>query len=753
MQTINYPLLYYPLREGLLLCQLLGTGISTVGTDLEVLKKALRQQLQRQYKKKNEYPQFNMRSPRLRMADFELPLFYQEGSQTYPLSEKLKLSLPAVYGSLQNGHYICYLPTFDRSFVYYEEQQFETLLQHTGFRLLNNLSPEEVYALMRHPLPSMDVVKLRVNPERQDMGWSWRQEPELETLKRLTEPYPALKGVRRQRSSLPEAVWERELEINQLMDQIIGSGANVLVTGRSGAGKSAVLRQAIKRLKKQAPDYTFWRLLPERITDSAKYLGEWQEYCEALVEELNQANGILWVDNIVELLRIGGEGPRDSVAAFLLSFLNQGQLQMVGEASPQELENLRRLLPGFVDVFQVLPLEELSPARAGAVLQKMAAYTRQNLKINISQEALDLSYRLLLRHYPYESFPGKGVKFLGRCINEAQNLGEAAIGLPEVIRNFIAQTGLPELFLRDELPLDHEAMAAFFQSRIIGQPDALRVFAQLITVYKAELQDPEKPIASLLFTGPTGVGKTASANALADYFFGQGQQKPPLIRIDMSEFQYPWQVAQLIGDGPLIRGVRERPFSVILFDEIEKASPAVFDALLGLLDEGVLVDGYGRETYFRNTIVIMTSNLGASNRSVLGFGKGQPEAEAYRSAVERHFRPEFVNRIDDIVVFRPLSSADIRLITEKELKELKAREGFVRKGIEVSFSEELIEQLAAIGFDERYGARPLQRAIQDHVAMPVSEWMLKQPELGPCRLLLDMGADRELRFEVRPWKR
>ena len=595
------------------------------------------------------------------------------------------------------------------------------------------------------PRPSLEILPLKVNYDR-DLYWSGIEyKREYKVLNRLAEQAPQKKNIRRNLSALPEAAWELEEKVTEAIDKLISTRSNVLAVGRPGTGKSAVLRQAIKKItahsRKQQLDYTFWRILPQRITASSKYLGDWEELCELLVEELNTTNGILWVEDVVRLLQAGGEGPEDSVAAFLMSFLQQGKLQMMGEATPQELESMRRLLPGFAEAFQVVFIEELDEKKVIAVLEKFAAYAEKNLRMPITKEALQLSYRLLLRYYPYESFPGKGIKFLAQCVSEAQLRRAEKVNKKAVFDNFVRQTGLPELFLRDDLLLDIKELQDYFNERIIGQPAAVSKLCSLVKVYKAGLNNPYKPINTLLFAGPTGIGKTASAKALADYFFGKGQRKSPLVRIDMSEFQYPGQIVRLIGagrePGQLVKDIRERPFSVLLLDEVEKADPSIFDALLGLLDEGVLVDAYGRETNFRNTIVIMTSNLGATGRKSIGFEQGGDDEAVYLSAIARHFRPEFVNRLDGVVVFGSLNQEDIRAITRKELKELKQREGFTKRQIDVHFSEKVVDRIAAIGFDVRYGARPLQRAIEQSVVTPIANWMLKHQQAENCRLWID----------------
>ncbi|MEL6924435.1 MAG: AAA family ATPase, partial [Bacteroidota bacterium] len=644
-----------------------------------------------------------------------------------------------------HGYFECHLPLFNDSFFYYDARQFNSLLQFYTTDVLTRLSPQALHRILLYEDPQWDSISLKVNPEREDNWDQNNYQRRYKTLERLAERYPYSKAVRKNISALPDAAWELEQQVATLQEKLIRIRANVLIVGRHGTGKSAVLRQAIRKIsnqsRKQKLLYSFWRMIPQRFTATAKYLGEWQEICEDLIEDLVAANGILWVEDIVRLLQIGGEGPEDSVAAYLISFMQQGRLQLVGEVTPQQLESMRRLLPGFVQNFQLVPLQELPEQKIQNILSKFAEFSEKNLKIHISEAAINLGYRLLWRYYPYESFPGKGIKFLGQCVSDAQMNGRSQIRKPDIIDNFIRQTGLPELFLRDDLLLDKHELRQFFASRIIGQPAAIRHLSNVVKVYKAGLNNPKKPISTMLFAGPTGVGKTASARALADYFFGKGQKKSPLIRIDMSEFQYPGQIHRFIGAGKevgkLVQEIRERPFSVLLLDEVEKAHPAIFDALMTVLDEGMLVDAFGRVTNFRNTIIVMTSNLGASNRRTLGFGDTNEADAQYRSAINSFFRPEFVNRIDEIIFFNALERDDIRKICRKELESLRQREGFTKRGLVLNFSDRVVKHLSKIGFDERYGARPLQRAIEDWLVSPLASWLLAHPE----------AANRELRVD------
>ncbi len=745
MDKISYPLLYFEMEPNVVFGMLVGTAYEVIDRDVRSVKSVLVRHLQKQYKKYDTYTPSYMITPQLKVVRLSVKPSYTDDWGSYPLAHSIEVPVVAVYGKTAYNDYECFLPMFHRRFYYYDPDQLETLVQHFATGLLNQMQPEDIYRLLRYPKPHLDTVELKVKSDRSYEWNGFFSKREFKALNSLTERYPHAKGIRRRLSALPDAAWELENKVGEVTDKIIATRSNVLVVGNPGVGKSAVLKQAIRRIsirsKEQQLDYTFWRIMPQRITASAKYLGEWEQTVENLIEELAIANGILWVENLIQLLQDGGQGPEDSVAAFLLGFLQQGKLQIIGEATPQELESMRRLLPGFAACFQVVQIEELPEKSIQIIFDKLAEYAERNLHIFIEKEASALAYRLLKRYYPYESFPGKGIKFIGRCINNIQNQNTDRINKKIVIETFVEQTGLPELFLRDDLMLNLLELRHFFDIRIIGQPEAIKRMTDIVKIYKAGLNNPYKPIATLIFAGPTGVGKTAAAKALADYFFGKGQQKSPLIRIDMSEFQYAGQISRLIGNGrevgQLVKDIRERPFAILLLDEIEKAASSVFDGLLTVLDEGVLVDAYGRITNFRNTIIIMTSNLGASNRQALGFQSTTGEETTYISAIEQHFRPEFFNRIDGIVVFKPLDKEDIVQITIKELNELKQREGFAKRKFEIRFTDRLIQKLAQTGFDERYGARPLQRAIEQHVTSPMANWLLQSPELENCTLEID----------------
>jgi ATP-dependent Clp protease ATP-binding subunit ClpB len=275
-------------------------------------------------------------------------------------------------------------------------------------------------------------------------------------------------------------------------------------------------------------------------------------------------------------------------------------------------------------------------------------------------------------------------------------------------------------------------------TRVVGQEEAIKVVSDAVRRSRAGLSDPNRPSGSFLFLGPTGVGKTELTKALAEFLFDSSDA---MVRIDMSEFMEKHSVARLIGAPPgyvgyeeggyLTEAVRRRPYSVILLDEVEKAHPDVFNVLLQVLDDGRLTDGQGRTVDFRNTVIVMTSNLGSQMIQELAERDvATDSAEAYTQmkaavmgVVQAHFRPEFINRLDDIVVFHPLDKAQIREIARIQLRGLEKRLG--ERGIRIELTDQAYALLGNAGFDPVYGARPLKRAIQQQLENPLATQILK----------------------------
>jgi ATP-dependent Clp protease ATP-binding subunit ClpC len=364
----------------------------------------------------------------------------------------------------------------------------------------------------------------------------------------------------------------------------------------------------------------------------------------------------------------------------------------------------------------------------------------------MQSEARNLTYRLFRRFLPYEAFPGKTVDFTRRLYESAKSDQVTEITSDRIISAFVKATGLPELFLRDDVSLDERDLQAFFEHEVIGQPEACRAATRAVLTFKAGLNDPGRPISVLLFTGPTGVGKTELSRSLARFLFGAAEDSERFVRLDMSEYSLPGSAERLIA-GPwgqpseFINQMRRQPFAVVLFDEIEKADEGVFDLLLSVFDEGRLTDRFGRTTYFQSAVLIMTSNLGAIASETPGFGTGDEIASStFHRAAQTFFRPEFYNRIDAVLSFSALDKESVRRIAIKELNALNAREGMMKRNIRLVWTDRLVDHVVQLGFDSRFGARPLQRVIEKEVVTPLALRLNADPNLRDTQITVDFDA-------------
>ncbi|MEK8030522.1 AAA family ATPase [Ideonella sp. DXS29W] len=731
MALVSYPLFCWQLDDDSVFGVLLGTGLEAVERNAKRLKSAMAETLHRERERDRYVPDPEVDDAHLRIVKVQVHLAHRTDKGSFPLPSPTEIAVAAVHGAKPSeGYFKCWLPWLDESFYYYEEAQLPALIQHYTRDRLDGMSPEEAQRYVTRGTPWLETVESRRDDrivKRQGLPRHVREAHE--QLAIVADRLPEA-GARRPAHGMPEAAWEQGALVDDIATRL-AAGSNLLLVGEVGVGKSVVIAEAIRRAHRQTSSRevapTFWRSNSERLIGRAKYLGEWQALCDQVQQWLEASNGVLWVTDFLNLLQVGGEGPEESMASYLLPALRRGSLRLIGEARPEEMEAARRQLPAFVDCFEPLLLPEMDGARARRVLDLLAAQSKSAWSVDIEPNALDAGYRLLSRHVRYERFPGKAVRFFGECVREAIADRVSAITTDSVLGHFARFTGLPEHFLRDDQPLDDAEVQAYFAGRLFGQDEAIRHLKEVVYLFKSGLNDPGKPIATLLFAGPTGVGKTAAAKALAGYFYGAQSGVDPLFRIDMSEFQHAFQIARLIGTGRrpgrLVEHVRQRPFSVVLLDEIEKADPSVFDMLLGVLDEGRLRDSQGRITDFRGSLIVMTTNLGVRQGSAAGFA---PESEVGDATheIRQFFRPEFFNRIDRLVHFAPLGAESIASIAQHELQALAEREGLKRRRLALRFSPELVGFVARAGFSPRYGARPLQRAVEHHVVAAVGRALL-----------------------------
>ncbi|MFO0878908.1 MAG: AAA family ATPase [Gemmataceae bacterium] len=677
---------------------------------------------------------------------------YTVEHRRFPCDESITLRVPVVRGRQKHGLLACALPTLGTRFYYHEAEALKGLVQHYVQQLLESKTPSQ---LARY-LPPTQVVLEWIVVKVPTRTRNPQHEARLPALSAVAETVgdPAF----RRQFSRP---YERDQQVAALVTRLGHERAHVLLVGEPGAGKTTVLAEAVRQLARSGdpekeddappPRHRYWQTSAGRLISGMRYLGQWEERCEQIIAELDAIGGVLCIDNLLDLVRLGGNSPTDSLAAFFLPYLQRGELRMVAEATPQELDACRRLFPGLVDVFQVLALPTFGRTEALSVLTSQTAAFRSNLHVETERGVVERVYHLFRRFLPYGAFPGKAGAFLQDVYERARQARKTLVTQDDVLAAFVRQTGLPELFLRDEVTLAESEVRSAFAQQVLGQDEACSAAVDLVLTFKAGMNDPARPLGVLLFSGPTGVGKTEMARAIARYFFGHGDQADRVFRLDMSEYT-GWRAGERLMTRPdgepseLIQRVRQQPFQVILFDEIEKADPEVFDVLLGVFDEGRLTDRFGRLTSFRTTVLIMTSNLGAGRRETFGFG---PRAGAdYASEAMAFFRPEFFNRIDQVVTFQPLGPAIIRAITRKELHEIALREGIRRAGITLAWTPAVEDRLAREGFDERYGARPLQRTLEALVVTPLARFLLERPEVRHQTVHVDVASDGSIQLSV-----
>jgi ATP-dependent Clp protease ATP-binding subunit ClpB len=327
-----------------------------------------------------------------------------------------------------------------------------------------------------------------------------------------------------------------------------------------------------------------------------------------------------------------------------------------------------------------------------------------------------------------------------------------SVGAEEIAEVVSRATGIPVSKMMEGERQKLLGMKQAMARRVVGQDEALTRVTDTILRSRAGLSDPNRPYGSFLFLGPTGVGKTELTKALAEFLFDSDEA---MIRIDMSEFMEKHSVARLIGAPPgyvgyeeggyLTEAVRRKPYSVILLDEVEKAHPDVFNVLLQVLDDGRMTDGQGRTVDFKNTVIVMTSNLGAQEIQQL-VGQGHDVIkDAVMAEVKQHFRPEFVNRIDEIVVFNALDDKAIRSIAKIQTDRLARR--MAAQDVTLTVSDEALDEIARVGFDPLYGARPLKRAVQEHLENPIAR-MLLEGKAGPADTIRVTAAEGKFAFDV-----
>ena len=537
--------------------------------------------------------------------------------------------------------------------------------------------------------------------------------------------------------------------------------SSVVLVGRPDVGKTALIHEVANRMANNAvppglAGRPLWRLNANDLIAGAMFTGQWQGRGQAVIQVARATRAIFAMGEPGEIIDAGRHYRSDNnLSRLFRPYMEIGELSLLCECTVEAYGAARKQEPSFIDAFHRIDVPEPTASETHQILTHAARSLEVAQKVVIDPGATDAAIELTRRFEPYRGLPGKSVRLLEETVRSGAAANVGSIGRTEVVQTFAERSGMPLAILSDDVALRADDIADYLTARVLGQHEAIEAVVGVAMVVKAALYDSQKPLATMLFVGPTGVGKTELVKALAEYLFGSRDR---VIRLDMAEFGTADAIQRLTGttwttegESDLIRRIREQPFSVVLLDEIEKAHPSVYDALLGVTGEGRLTDARGRTADFRNAILVMTSNLGSvkGKSGALGFAAdttGSDETarinKRYVEQVEKFFRPEFFNRIDRVVVFRNLDRDTVLRIARRELGHLLLREGIVRRGLLVEFDEPVIESLAETGFHPRYGARPLQREIERAVIQPLAKVLVEaNPSRGDLIHVRRQGRD------------
>ena len=546
----------------------------------------------------------------------------------------------------------------------------------------------------------------------------------------------------------------REDEIQRVI-QILGRRRknNPMLVGDPGVGKSAIVEGiAIKIANDDIPPALAGKRLISldlgSIVAGTKYRGDFEKRLKNIIKEVaDNPDVILFIDEFHTIVGAGGASGSLDAANMLKPALARGDIQCIGATTMDEFRKIVEKDGALDRRFQKIIVEHTDIAHTVSILSRLKTNYEKHHNVIYTEEAIDACVRMSERYITDRCLPDKAIDAMdeaGSMVRLKNPKKTGRVSAEDVASVISKMTGIPSGKVAEGEGGKLLKMKQKLQSRIIGQDEAIDKVVRAIRRNRAGIKDPGKPICSFIFFGPTGVGKTQLAKSLAEYLFDSEEN---MIRLDMSEYMEKFNVSRLIGappgyvgfeeGGQLSERVRRKPYCVVLLDEIEKAHPDVFNLLLQVMDEGRLTDSNGRTVSFRNTIVIMTSNVGSRELDEYGSGVGFTTAgkdigsnrkNVLEKAVRKAFPPEFINRVDEQVFFNSLTREDIEKIIDIEIKGLKSR--VAEAGFELNVTPSAKRFVADNGYDPKFGARPLKRAVQKYIEDPVSEEIIADRMLG-----------------------
>ncbi len=547
-------------------------------------------------------------------------------------------------------------------------------------------------------------------------------------------------------AGLIDPVVGRSAEIRRTI-QILSrrSKNNPVLIGEPGVGKTAVAEGlALAVARGEAPAGIGGKRIVSldipAMLAGTKYRGDFEERVKSVLRDVRRAGDIiLFIDELHTVVGAGSAEGAIDAANILKPALGRGEVQIIGATTPEEYRRYIEKDAALERRFQPVQVREPDQALALEMLRSLRPALEKHHRVEFSETAMEAACALSARYISDRFLPDKAIDLLDEAGAAVRVQGGARVEEADVARVLSVWTGIPVAGLSETESERLIALEARLRERIIGQEEAVAAVSRAIRRGRVGLKDPARPIGSFLFCGPTGVGKTELCRALADAVFGDAGA---IIRLDMSEYMEKHSVSRLIGSPPgyvgyedggqLTEKVRRRPWSVVLFDEIEKAHEDVWSLLLQIMDDGHLSDATGRRVDFSNTVVVMTSNIGAKaitdRRLPLGFSAdGSAGEEAMRAQVRAElrgtFKPEFLNRVDEVIIFRRLDEDDLLAITRKLLREVEQR--FAGLGLRLRVPEETARRLARIGRGEQSGARPLRRTVRREIVDRAAQLLLE----------------------------
>jgi ATP-dependent Clp protease ATP-binding subunit ClpC len=548
----------------------------------------------------------------------------------------------------------------------------------------------------------------------------------------------------------------REKELQELTKLLEAKDKRpVVIIGNRQVGKTNLINEYVfKRANRRTKESLVWLISPQRLISGMSFVGQWENRLTAILKEAKWRNHLLYFDDLLGLFLAGVSASSDlNVGQVLKPYLERRDVRIVGEITPETWRVLKEKDRSFAEMFHVFRLEETNEDETLKILLSVRRELEHKFNCQFALDALPTALDLQRRYNREASFPGKAAQFLQQIGNKFQ---DAKISRDNILQEFEAKSGMRVAFLDDRSKLERNEIIEKISDGVIGQKTAVEAAADVISIAKSRLNDTSRPIASFLFLGATGVGKTEAAKQIASYLYGSEDK---LLRFDMNEFVSPFDVARLVGtfdqpEGLLTSAIRRQPFSVVLLDEIEKAHSDVFNLLLQVLGDGRLTDAHGRTADFSNAIIILTSNLGSREANVkLGFREiNDSNANIYRQTAEKFFRPEFFNRLDRIIPFENLSRADVERIARLQLQKVFAREGFARRNCRLELEPSAVQKIVDEGYHPELGARALKRAIERNLTQPVAARLASLKTTAPTIIKISREDDKFLTQveEIKP---